>query len=288
MGAGAAAAPPAMSTSMLGRFRSCVLAATLITQGESDGDSTVVAPGPLFPAATDANKPAALAAKKESAFGSVQGFRDAPPIEKLMTSTWSSTAWSIAATVADTWQPPAGSGSALHALYEMTCACGATPEIRFAYVIVGATSAASTTLPATVLATWLPWALSSNGVVPVKSYIPISLSLQSTGLSGAQTPKWRSCMGGLKPSAPTSANDGGSWLIPVSMIPATIPSPLVPVPVAEPSWIAPAPIQAGPASVSRRRVSSAWTSFTPGTLSTRAASLGLSCTARPLYAARYR
>jgi hypothetical protein len=68
--------------------------------------------------------------------------------------------------------------------------------------------------------------------------MPMSLSLQSTGLSGAHAPKW-TVLGfvWLKPSPPTSAKDGWSWLMPVSMIPATIPSPFVAgrPPVAEPS-----------------------------------------------------
>jgi hypothetical protein len=51
----------------------------------------------------------------------------------------------------------------------MTFACGATPEIGFSTVIVGATSRASRTLPAVVDAVWLPWPFVSSGVVPVKS-----------------------------------------------------------------------------------------------------------------------
>ncbi len=165
----------------------CVLAPTLITHGASDGEPTVDEPGPSLPAETEPKTPAAFAPRNAIAFGSVHGLRDAPPIEKLMTSTMSSVACSIEATVAETWQPPTA-GRPVHALYAMTFACGATPEIGFVYVIVGATSEALRTLPATVLAVWLPCALSSNGVVPVKSYIPINLSLQRTGLRGAHAP----------------------------------------------------------------------------------------------------
>ena len=87
-------------------------------------------PGPSFPAETDPKTPAAFAPRNAIAFGSVHGLRDAPPIEKLMTCTMSSVAWSIAPTVADTWQPPTA-GRPVQALYAMMFACGATPEIGF-------------------------------------------------------------------------------------------------------------------------------------------------------------
>jgi hypothetical protein len=82
-------------------MRLCVLAATEVTHGESDGEPTVPAPGPSLPAETARKIPARRALRKAIAFGSVHGSRDAPPIEKLITSTPSSVAWLIPATVAE-------------------------------------------------------------------------------------------------------------------------------------------------------------------------------------------
>jgi hypothetical protein len=59
-----------------------------------------------LPAATARKTPARRAFRNASALTSVQGFRDAPPIEKLITSTPSSVAWLIDATVPDCGQAP--------------------------------------------------------------------------------------------------------------------------------------------------------------------------------------
>src|SRR5215210_2653392 len=99
--------PPLMLTSELTNFRLCVVAATAITHGALAGEPTVRAAGPELPAATEAKTPASRAPRNDWALASDHGSREPPPIEKLITSTPSATAWSIAAVVAGLRQPAA-------------------------------------------------------------------------------------------------------------------------------------------------------------------------------------
>src|SRR5919201_660632 len=116
--------PPPMLGSALINLRVWVVAATAVTHGAFAGEPIVRAAGPELPAATDAKTPASRAPRNDSAFASDHGSREPPPIEKLITSTPSATAWSIAAVVSAVRQP-----AAVQALYVMRFACGATPEI---------------------------------------------------------------------------------------------------------------------------------------------------------------
>src|SRR5688572_27608494 len=146
---GAVVAPPLMFTTELTNFRLCVLAATLMSHGAFDGEPTVDAPGPSFPADAETNIPASRAPRNATAFESPQGSLDPPPIEKLITSTPSAVAWSIANPREMPRQPPE---AVSQALYVIRLACGATPETFRVRVIVGATMVAATTFPAAVLA----------------------------------------------------------------------------------------------------------------------------------------
>ena len=82
-------------------------AATVVSQGL--GWATVDAVGPLLPAEAATNTPASAANRNATSTGS-RKFVDVPLIEKLMTSTPSATAWSIAATESELKQPPTPSG----------------------------------------------------------------------------------------------------------------------------------------------------------------------------------
>src|SRR5687768_374824 len=111
--AGAAVAPPLMFTTELTNLRLCVLAATLMSHGAFDGEPTVDAPGPSFPADADTKIPASRAPRKLRAFASAQGSLEPPPIEKLITSTPSAVAWSIANPREMPRQPPEAVSQAL-------------------------------------------------------------------------------------------------------------------------------------------------------------------------------
>ena len=99
--------PPLMPVSEFTNFRLCVDAATAVTHGAFAGEPIVRAAGPELPAATEANTPASRAPRKDWALASDHGSRDPPPIEKLITSTPSATAWSIAAVVSADRHPAA-------------------------------------------------------------------------------------------------------------------------------------------------------------------------------------
>src|SRR3954468_1003303 len=116
--------PPLMPVRALTNLRLCVVAATAVTHGALAGEPSVRSAGPELPAATEAKMPASRAPRNACAFESVHGSPELPPIEKLMTSTPSAGAWSIAAVVSTVRQP-----AAVHALYVIRFACGATPEI---------------------------------------------------------------------------------------------------------------------------------------------------------------
>ena len=183
------------SSATVGR-RLLVLAATAISHGALAGWPIVCGAGPLLPADAATKTPAAWVPKKACWRGPDHGSDEPPPIEKLMTSTMSAVAASIAAISASighvprlTLAPGTTKLGAWQALYEMTLACGATPLMRVGPTsIVGACSDASTTLPATVLAVWLPWPTSSATPIPVKSYRPISLLLQPEFGAGTAAP----------------------------------------------------------------------------------------------------
>src|SRR5690606_21440562 len=96
-----------------------VEAATVVTHGETW--LTVDAPGPLLPAEAATNTPAAYASRNASSTGSVNGLVP-PEMEKLMTSTPSSTAWATACAMSEGKQP-----SGPHSRYMITQSPGATP-----------------------------------------------------------------------------------------------------------------------------------------------------------------
>ena len=88
---------------MASAARECVLAATVVSHGL--GWATVDASGPLLPADAATNTPARAANMYARSTGS-RKFVLVPLIEKLITSTPSATAWSIAATLSELAQPP--------------------------------------------------------------------------------------------------------------------------------------------------------------------------------------
>src|SRR5690606_22087148 len=131
---------------------------------------------------------------------------------------------------------------------------------------------ASWTLPATVLAVWLPWPLTSRAVGEAgwKFQAPISLSLQMSscwGWDGSHTPTYVPLPYGLVwvyPSASVAANDGWPGFTPVSSTPTTMPSPRVPTPApVPPVQIAAELINPWLVSVSSSRTTSRWTATTP-------------------------
>jgi hypothetical protein len=86
-------------------FRLCVPAATVVSHGP--GWATVEVAGPLLPAEVATKMPASAAYMNAISTASRKLVRE-PLIEKLMTSTPSATAWSIAATLSVEKQlPPA-------------------------------------------------------------------------------------------------------------------------------------------------------------------------------------
>ena len=84
-------------------LRLCVPAATVVSHGL--GCATVLVVGPLLPAEAATNTPASAAYRNATSTGS-RKLVAVPLIEKLMTSTPSATAWSMAATLSDPKQPP--------------------------------------------------------------------------------------------------------------------------------------------------------------------------------------
>src|SRR5215210_7332123 len=144
--------PPLIPVSAFTNFRLCVVAATAVTHGALAGEPIVRAAGPELPAETDANTPASRAPRNASELASDHGSREPPPIEKLITSTPSATAWSIAAVVSGLRHVPRA-GVVVHALYVIRFAWGATPDTLLVTSIVGAwRTAALMTFPTAVLA----------------------------------------------------------------------------------------------------------------------------------------
>ena len=84
-------------------LRLCVPAATVVSHGL--GCATVLVVGPLLPAEAATKTPASAANRNAISTGS-RKLVCVPLIEKLMTSTPSATAWSIAATLSELKQPP--------------------------------------------------------------------------------------------------------------------------------------------------------------------------------------
>src|SRR3954466_13838796 len=153
------AGPPVIPVRWLRNLRLWVVAATAVTHGAFAGEPIVRPDGPELPADTDAKMPASRAPRNACPLVLVHALLEPPPIEKLITSTPSAVAWSIACVVSALRQP-----AAVHALYVIRFACGATPESFRVMSIVGACStAAGVTLPTAVLAVWLPCSLSSSG-----------------------------------------------------------------------------------------------------------------------------
>src|SRR5690606_6734992 len=99
----------------------------------------------------------------------------------------------------------------------MRLACGATPEIvRVSLMPDGPVTTASTWLPATVLAVWLPCPSASNGPSPEKSQAPMSLSLQANRssywsvLAGSQIPRYTPSPSGFVCSYPSPPSSTGT------------------------------------------------------------------------------
>src|SRR5215831_10827996 len=86
--------------------RSCVSAATWRYHGAEW--SSVKKFGPALPAAAAMAMPASRADRKASAIGSFHGKRSVPPIEKLITSTPSVIACSVASRIASSGHPLVG------------------------------------------------------------------------------------------------------------------------------------------------------------------------------------
>ena len=103
-----------------------MLAAVEVTHGL--GCATVEAPGPSLPADVATKTPASAANRNATSTGSRKFVRE-PLIEKLITSTPSSTAWSIAATLSELAQPPSEPTSSQQTLYIARRARGAMPLI---------------------------------------------------------------------------------------------------------------------------------------------------------------
>ena len=94
--------------------RLCVPAAVVVIHGL--GCATVDTVGPLLPAEALTYTPAAAANRNATSVEFVNAV-DVPEIEKLIASTPSATAWSIAAVVSAVLHEPAGAaGVAQHAL----------------------------------------------------------------------------------------------------------------------------------------------------------------------------
>src|SRR5256885_8515259 len=91
--------PPLMLVSAFTNLRLWVVAATAVTHGALAGEPIVRVVGPELPAATDAKTPASRAPRNACALESLHASREPPPIEKLITSTPSAVAWSIACLV---------------------------------------------------------------------------------------------------------------------------------------------------------------------------------------------
>src|SRR4051812_13635953 len=104
--------------------RLCVPAATVVSHGP--GCSTVLVAGPSLPAEAATNTPASAAYMKAISTASRKLVLE-PPIEKLMTSTPSATAWSMAATLSELKQPPPSSVVDQQTLYVAMRARGAMP-----------------------------------------------------------------------------------------------------------------------------------------------------------------
>src|SRR6185295_18896553 len=94
-------------------LRLCVPAATVVSHGP--GCATVETAGPLLPADAATNTPASAANRNATSTASRKLVR-VPLIEKLITSTPSATAWSIAATLSEPKQPPSWGSSAQQTL----------------------------------------------------------------------------------------------------------------------------------------------------------------------------
>ena len=130
----------------------------MVTHGELL--CTVDAPGPLLPAEAETKMPAEAAARKASWTGDVGS--SAAVIEKLITSTPSLIAASIAARMSESYAPDLVASFACHkTLYAAILAAGATPEIR--PKSRSSTTARTPWLPAAIEAVWLPWPSPSRG-----------------------------------------------------------------------------------------------------------------------------
>jgi hypothetical protein len=133
--------------------RSCVPAATVVIHGL--GCATVLVVGPALPAEAATNTPASAAYSQAISTGS-RKLVCVPLIEKLMTSTPSATAWSIAATLSVVKQPAlAVPPTPQQTLYAAMRARGAMP------LMLPSAAAEPVTftfwLPPAVDAVWVPW-----------------------------------------------------------------------------------------------------------------------------------
>ena len=106
-------------------LRLCVPAATVVSHGPGCATLPTV---PALPAEAATNTPASAANRKAISTAS-RKLLEVPLIEKLITSTPSATAWSIAATLSEPKQPPPVGVSAQQTLYIAMRARGAIPLI---------------------------------------------------------------------------------------------------------------------------------------------------------------
>src|SRR5680860_213369 len=147
-----------------------VLAATVVIHG--DALSSVEAPGPELPAEAATKMPADAAPRNATSVAETVVCAAPPPMEKLITSTPSAVAWSIAATRSLVAHPSsswlAGSGPDQQTLYAAIFAAGATPEM--VPKSIPPTEADTAWLPTAVLPVCEPWPSPSRG----ETYSPTS------------------------------------------------------------------------------------------------------------------
>jgi hypothetical protein len=222
---------------------------------------TVLASGPLLPEDA-ATKTPALAAPRRARCSS-SGALPSLPSDMLMTSAPSAVAWSMAATMSESWHPSsvstAGSGPSQQTLYAAILAAGATPAIVSS--VRPWMTASTPALPAAVLAVWDPCPSTSSGdslsCGPIGSVVrsrpamydraPTSLVEQSAAVkpSPVSHVPWKTLPSALRNAMPVPsrygsapgvdpsglpANDGLSGAMPVSMSAITVPAPAFPTP----------------------------------------------------------
>src|SRR6186997_2975442 len=131
--------------------RLCVPAATVVSHGPGCATLPTV---PALPAEAATNTPAS-AANRNAISTASRKLLEVPLIEKLITSTPSATAWSIAATLSEPKQPPPVGVSAQQTLYMAMRARGAMPLVLPSAAAWPVTVTPS--LPPAVVDVCVPW-----------------------------------------------------------------------------------------------------------------------------------